>query len=299
MNSANDAGLWIKEIYQGNVGLSFKVEATLFAGQSAYQKIDIVKTRSHGIMLLNNGAIMLSERDEFIYHEMITHVPLFSHPDPRKVLIIGGGDGGAVREALKHKNIERIVLVEIDEMVINASREFIPSVSCALDNPRLEIVIRDGIDYVNAINETFDIVLIDSTDPIGPARPLFDKAFYQSVQGILTKQGIMVSQAESPFYDIAIQTAMLANQRPFFKQLHLYLFPTLTYPGGLWSLGFASQGVHPVLDFDFQRVDKAKLATQYYNPLIHTGAFRLPNFCKHKLLDPVDLRKSQKYTEKP
>jgi spermidine synthase len=286
----NALDLWVKETHQDSVALSFKVEKTLFSGKSAYQQVDVVQTAEHGGMLLNDGIIMVSERDEYVYHEMIAHVPLFVHPSPKRVLVIGGGDGGTVRELLKHEGVERIVMVEIDEMVINACREYLPSVSYGLDDPRVELLVDDGVKYVAAAPETFDVVLIDSTDPIGPAAPLFDRQFYQNVAGLLSDEGIMISQAESPFYDFKIQSSMLENQRPFFNRLHLYTFTNLTYPGGLWSFGFGSKGLCPLADFDPGRMDAEAVHTLYYTPEIHVAAFMLPKFVKENLsgvLDPL------------
>lgn len=279
MENKDSLDLWVREIYR-NAGLSFKVEKTLFSGESRFQKVDIVKSTAHGAILLNNGRMMLSEKDEFIYHEMIAHVPLFVHPLPRRALIIGGGDGGTAREVLRHQSIERVVMVEIDELVVNACRENIPSVSCALDDPRLELRIEDGVQYVSETKERFDIVLIDSTDPIGPAAPLFNRDFYKNVSSVLEADGIMVSQAESAFYDGETQQAMLTNQRPFFKKLHLYLFPMITYPGGLWSFIYSSQGLCPIRDFHPERAEKSGMKMQYYNPGIHYAAFMLPTFVK-------------------
>ena len=163
----NALDLWVKETHQDSVALGFKVEETLFSGKSPFQQVDVVKTKGHGAMLLNDGIIMVSERDEYVYHEMIAHVPLFVHPNPSRVLVIGGGDGGTVREVVKHQNLSRAVMVEIDEMVVNACREHMPSVSYALDDPRVELIIGDGVKYVESTDETFDVVLIDSTDPTG------------------------------------------------------------------------------------------------------------------------------------
>jgi len=286
-----DLNLWVWEIHKGTFGMSFKVQKTLFSGRSQFQKVDVVKTESHGVMLINDGKVMLTERDEFIYHEMIAHVPLFVHPNPRRVLVIGGGDGGTVREVLKHKQIDRVLMVEIDEMVVRACREHLPSVSCAMDDPRLELLIDDGIKYVADTDETFDVVIVDSTDPIGPATPLFDKPFYSGVAGVLEPDGILITQAESPFYDQEIQESMLLNQRPYFKKLHMYLYTTLTYPGGLWSFSYASKGLCPIQDFDRERVEKSGIRTKYYNPGIHRGSFMLPNFTAEKLtsvLDPIN-----------
>lgn len=294
MDTNSDLDLWVREVYKNDiVGLSFKVEKTLFSGRSEFQRVDVVKTKNHGVMLLNDGFIMLSERDEFVYHEMIAHVPLFTHPDPKRVLIVGGGDGGAVREIIKHPGVERVVMVEIDELVVNVCRKYIPSVSCGLDDPRVQVLIEDAVKYVGRSKEMFDVILVDSTDPVGPAVPLFDKAFYKKAVSLLGPDGILISQAESPFYDPDIQRPMLLNQRSFFKNLQLYLFPTLTYPGGLWSFGYASKGLCPVGDFDPVRVEKAGIPTRYYNPRIHVSAFALPNFVTENLgdiLDPIAYR---------
>ena len=282
--------LWIREVHKGIVGLYFKVERTLFSGTSPYQRIDIYETAGHGKMLFNDGIIMLSERDEFIYHEMIAHVPLFVHPAPRQVLIIGGGDGGTVREVLKHPIVERVVLVEIDKMVVDACRKYFPSLTSALGDPRLEIRYEDGVRYVSDVPQTFDVVIVDSTDPIGPAEPLFGRTFYENVSRALNPEGILVTQAESAFYDPELQQPMLTHQRPFFKRLHLYLYSNLTYPGSLWGFGYASKGLCPVRDFDPGRVAAANISSRYYNAGVHRAAFMLPTFIADQLgpsLDPV------------
>jgi spermidine synthase len=288
MTTKDSMELWVKEIYQETFNLGFKIDRTLFSGKSRFQQIDVVKTKSHGVMLLNDGSIMLSERDEFIYHEMIAHVPLFVHPSPERVLVIGGGDGGTVREVLKHPKVKRVVMVEIDDMVIQACRIHLPAVSCALDDERLEIRIQDGIKYITEAGEKFDLVIVDSTDPIGPAVPLFDKPFYKGISAALDSDGILITQAGSTFYDGETQHAMLMNQRPFFKNLHLYLYSNLTYPGGLWSFGFASKGLCPIQDFDGRRVESSGIVTSYYNPGVHRSAFSLPNFVAENLASVID-----------
>lgn len=280
--------LWTTETHKNIVSLGFKVQKTLFSGTSPYQQIDVIKTAGHGGMLLNDGIIMVSERDEFVYHEMIAHVPLFTMAEPKRVLIIGGGDGGTAREVLRHKTIERVVMVEIDEMVVDACKKHLPSISGSLDDPRLELIIDDGVKFAKKCKETFDAVLIDSTDPIGPAQPLFDRAFYENVSRLLSDDGVMITQSESPFYDPEIQQSMFANQRPFFEKIHMYTFSTLTYPGGLWSFGFASKGPCPIKDFDPERVEASKIETRYYNPAIHRAAFALPEFVKRKLAGLID-----------
>lgn len=288
MTDQHPLNLWVHEGHKGILETRYRVEKTLFSEKSPYQQIDVVQTAGLGRMLLNDGIVMLSERDEFVYHEMIAHVPLFVHPRPRRVLVIGGGDGGTVREIMRHESIERVVMVEIDEAVVRACRAHMPTVSCALDDPRLELRIEDGVRYVAECRETFDLVIVDSTDPIGPATPLFNRDFYEKAAGLLGPDGILVSQAESPFYDPELQEPMLRNQRPFFSRLHLYLFSTLTYPGGLWSFGFASKGPCPLADFAPNRVAAAGLETRYYNPGVHRAAFMLPNFVRDSLADVLD-----------
>lgn len=292
-NTGQDREQWVTESHREYMALSFRADKKLFSAQSPFQKVEIFRTKAHGNMLLNDEMIMLSERDEFIYHEMIAHVPLFVHPNPERVLVIGGGDGGTVREVLRHPSVKKAVMVEIDSMVVAACREHFPAVSCALNDPRLTLLIEDGVRYVKETSETFDIILVDSTDPVGPATPLFNKEFYEGAARILHDDGILISQAESPFYDEKIQRPMLMNQRPFFKKLHIYLFSNLTYPGGLWSFGFASKGLCPVRDFDPQRIKNANIRTRYYNADIHRSAFVLPSFVSENLegvIDTIDFR---------
>ncbi|MBU0987225.1 MAG: polyamine aminopropyltransferase [Proteobacteria bacterium] len=286
--SNHKTGIWINEIHRDTMAVSFKVIKTLFSGRSPFQQIDVVQTEGHGVMLINDGIIQLSERDEFVYHEMIAHVPLFVHPLPKRVLVIGGGDGGTVREVLRHRSIERVVMVEIDEMVVRACRKHLPSVSCAMDDPRLELRIEDGIKFVNETEEAFDVVIVDSTDPIGPSQPLFNRAFYERVASILAPNGIMVTQTESPSYYGEILHSVIKNQRPFFKKLHVYLYCNLTYPGGFWSFGFASQSRCPIHDFDPARVQASGISTRYYNSGIHRASFMLPTFMAENLADVID-----------
>jgi spermidine synthase len=288
MADPSESDMWIKEIHQGIIGIEFKVDRTLFSGTSPYQRIEILETVGHGRILVNDGAFMLSERDEFVYHEMIAHVPLFVHPAPARVLIIGGGDGGTAREVLRHPGVDRAVMIEIDEMVIAACREHLPTLSSALDDPRLELIIGDGVEYVAAGNEIFDVVIVDSTDPVGPARPLFGAEFYRNVARILSPDGILITQAESAFYDQDLQRRLLGRQRSHFRRIHLYLYSNLTYPGALWGFGFASKGLCPIADFDPGRFRSAGISTRYYNPGVHRGAFRLPNFVKENLAGVID-----------
>ena len=273
----------IEEAHPYHFSMKYQVDEVLFQGQSDFQRVDVVRTKGLGAMLLNDGLVMISEKDEFIYHDMIAHVPLFTHPHPKKVLVIGGGDGGTAREVLRHPSVERCVMVEIDSMVVEACREHIPQTSKSLDNPKLELLIEDGVRYMAEGEETFDVILVDSTDPIGPAQPLFGAEFYEDVERRLTEEGIVVAQGESIFDGSEMQEQLLAILNKTFSVTGLYNYNNLTYPGGFWSFVLGSKGPHPLHDFDERRVSRSGLEFQYYNPLVHRGAFALPTFQRKKV----------------
>lgn len=278
-----NSNLWIEEKFEDFLGLKFKVEKVLFSGKSEFQSVDVVETKGHGKMLLNDGLVMVTERDEFAYHDMISHVPLFVHPSPKNVLIIGGGDGGTAREVLRHDSVEKCTMVEIDSMVVEACREFIPQTSKDLDHEKLTLIIGDGVEFVKNTNEKFDVIIVDSTDPIGPAQPLFGEAFYQDVYNCLSEDGIVVSQGESSWYAMDIQQSLLKVLNAVFPQSYLYSFSNLTYPGGLWSFTFATKKHHPIKDFNAERVENSGLSFDYYNAALHSASFALPNFVKKGL----------------
>ena len=280
--------LWIEEKFEDFLGLRIKVEEVLFSGKSEFQSVDVVQTKAHGKMLLNDGLIMVTERDEFAYHDMISHVPLFVHPNPKNVLVIGGGDGGTAREVLRHSNVEKCTMVEIDGMVVDACREHIPQTSCAFENPKLNLIIGDGVEFVRDTQEKFDVIIVDSTDPIGPAQPLFGEAFYRDVYNCLSDDGIVVSQGESSWYAMDIQRSLLNVLNNVFEHNYLYSFSNLTYPGGLWSFTFASKRYHPVNDFEPARVKQSELDFEYYNEGVHSGAFALPSFARKGLEGLID-----------
>lgn len=278
--------LWIEEKFEDHLGIRFKVEKTLFSGQSDFQSVDVVETKGHGKMLLNDGLIMVTEKDEFVYHDMIAHVPLFIHPNPKRVLVIGGGDGGTAREVIRHKSVEKCVMVEIDGMVVDACKEFIPQTSSMLSDKKVELLIEDGVAYAKKAknnNEKFDVILVDSTDPIGPAQPLFGDEFYKDLFECLSSDGIIVSQGESPFYISDMQSKLMSIIHKLFPVVNIYNFHNLTYPGGLWSFTYASKKYHPVNDFDEKRVVDSKLEFGYYNAEIHKGSFALPEFQKKSI----------------
>ena len=243
----------------------------------------MVETEQLGNMLLNDGLIMCTEKDEFVYHDMIAHVPLFVHPNPKKVLVIGGGDGGTAREVLRHPGVEKCVMVEIDKMVVDASIAHLPITSSVFDNPKLELHIDDGLKFVKETKEKFDVVLVDSTDPIGPAQPLFGEEFYQDIYHCLSDDGIVVSQGESPFYEVPMQKKLMGIINKIFPISTIYNFSNLTYPGGLWSFTFASKKYHPINDFNPDRVSSFNGEFKYYNQRIHSGAFAIPSFMAKEL----------------
>lgn len=278
--------LWIEEKLEDFLGLRIRVEKTLFSGKSPFQSVDVVETRGHGKMLLNDGLIMVTERDEFSYHDMITHVPLFVHPNPKNVLVIGGGDGGTAREVIRHPSVEKCTMVEIDEMVVNACKEFIPQTSSKLSDPKINLIIGDGVKFVeDAVKngEKFDVILVDSTDPIGPAQPLFGHEFYENIFKALSDDGIVVSQGESPFYQTKMQNKLMEILHDTFPIVSIYNFSNMTYPGGLWSFTFGSKKYHPLKDFNSEKVKESGMEFEYYNSEIHRGAFALPNFMIKRL----------------
>lgn len=274
---------WADEEYRGIVRTGFRLKRRVFKGKSPFQTVEVVETAGHGKLLLIDGMTMVSERDEFVYHEMIAHVPLFLHSKPRRVLVIGGGDGGTVREVLKHKNIERCLLVEIDGLVVETSKKYIPMTAGKLSDRRSVVLIEDGVKFVRETPERFDVVIVDSTEPFGPAKELFGTAFYKDVKRILTEDGIVVSQAGSPFYEIGTIRNLDRILKKVFPVVDAYLFTNLTYPGGLWAFTYASKGLRPVKDFRPARVKAAKLPLRWYNADVHAGAFALPNFVRKAL----------------
>ena len=270
--------MWLEEHHEDFLIQKYRVEETLFHGVSEFQDVDVVTTKGLGKMLFIDGLAMISERDEFIYHDMIAHVPLFVHPNPKKVLVIGGGDGGTAREVLRHPGVAHAHMVEIDGMVVAACKQHIPLTAQAFDNPRLKLSIADGVKFTAETEQRFDVVIVDSTDPIGHAAPLFGPEFYRNVYRILEDDGIVVAQGESSFYMVEDQKSILASVNASFPKVHLYNYSNITYPGGLWSFVFASKGLCPVADFNAERVTQSGLAFRYYNPGVHRAAFCLPQF---------------------
>ena len=278
--------LWFTEEVTEGVRFSVKVQEQLFHGKSDFQTVDVYDTVDFGRVMTIDGKFMVTERDEFIYHDMIAHVPLMAHPDPKRVLIVGGGDGGTLREVLKHPGVETAVLCEIDGLVIDAARRFLPGLSCGFDDPRADVQVADGIDYVRNVTEPFDVILVDSTDPEGPATGLFNEAFYRSVDKALTDEGLLVVQSEGPLWNTRMVREIHATLESLYPIARLYTFPVPTYPLGYWSFTFASKRHGPMDRLDAERA--AGLETRYYNLDVHRAAFALPNFIRRETFGSPD-----------
>lgn len=271
--------LWFTENHSPGVRFSIKINRHLVSEKSEFQRIDILESEELGRILVLDGFLMLTEKDEYIYHEMITHVPMAVNPNIRRILVIGGGDGGAVRELCRFKSVEHIDLVEIDSRVVELCREYLPQTACSLSDSRVKIHYEDGLKFVRGAENEYDLIIVDSTDPFGPGEGLFTKEFYGNCYKALTEDGILVNQHESTFYDEYAAAMKRAHSRikAFFPIALVYQAHIPTYPSGHWLFGFASKKFHPV---DDQHADwwlEQGLRTRYYNQYVHSGCFALPN----------------------
>ncbi|MEM9441087.1 MAG: polyamine aminopropyltransferase [Pseudomonadota bacterium] len=273
---------WIEETLHPDFRFKMKVEEMLFEGRSENQHVAVVNNKTFGRTLYLDGVLQTSERDEFIYHEMLTHVPILSHGSVRDILIIGGGDGGMLEEALKHQTIERATMVEIDPSVVEMCRRHLPSISKgAFDDPRVDLVFADGVDFVKTTDKRFDVVIIDSTDPIGPGEVLFTESFYAAAKGVLKDGGILVTQNGVPFVqgDELAQTMRLF--KPLFADATCYLATVPGYVGGPMAFGFGSDALrHRQLSLETleARFADAAIDVRYYTPAVHLAAFALPGY---------------------
>lgn len=279
--------LWFTENHTENVRFSIKVDKQLYTGQSEFQRIDIFDSEEFGRVLALDGYVMLTEKDEFMYHEMIVHVPMCVHPNPRKILVIGGGDGGTVRELVKYSSVESVDLVEIDEDVVTACKEYLPQTAGMLEDPRVNTHFEDGLKFIRHHENEYDLIIVDSTDPFGPGEGLFTREFYGNCYKALTDDGIMVNQHESPFYAndaYAMQRAhkQIVNSFPIAR---VYQAHIPTYPSGHWLFGFASKKYHPYHDVDFEKWKKLGLKLKYYNTNLHSASFALPTYVEGLLKD--------------
>ena len=274
-------GDWFFEVEKSGYAQGLRVRRRLVRQQTPYQHLEIVDTDAWGPVLVLDGALQTSEFDEFMYHEMLVHVAMMTHPNPRRVLIIGGGDGGALRRVLEYPHVAP-VQVEIDAAVINYCKEYMPRISAgAYDNPRATVVVGDGIAYMKENQGAFDVVIVDSTDPVGPAIQLFESPFYTDVLRSLTADGLLVAQSSSPIFMKDDLKHQATNMRKVFPIVRTYLGVVTGYPGALWSYTIGSKQHDPA------RVDASRIAqrlaentapTRYYSPAVHLAAFVLPPF---------------------
>jgi len=276
-----DLDLWFTERQTKDMKISVRVKKTLHQELTPFQSLAVLDTEQFGRMLTLDNIIQTTVKDEFVYHEMITHVALNTHAAPKKVLVIGGGDGGAVREIIKHQSVEKAVHCEIDGAVIEASHRFLPEISCAMDDPRVEIIVDDGIKHVQENKNTYDVIMVDSPDPIGPAVGLFSVSFYKDIFASLKEDGIFVAQTESPFFNRDLIPGLYRDISGIFPVTRLYLAVVPTYPGGLWTFTMGSKKYDP-LEVDISGIPQ--LDTKYYSPDMHRACFVLPPFVKELLV---------------
>lgn len=256
----------------------YKIEKILYKGKSRFQEIMVFENPYFGRMLILDGVVQLTERDEFFYHEMLTHIVMHAHPNPKKVVVIGGGDGGTVREILKHKTVEKVYFVEIDKKVTDISRKFFPTVACNIKDPRIEMKNMDGADFVHKRPSDIDIVIVDSTDPVGFATSLYTKKFFTSVKNILTDNGLFVTHSESLLLGKDTVIEVQKTLKKVFPVVDLYTAPIATYPGNWWTFSVATKKLNP------RRMKrKFKIKTKYYSNEIHQYAF-LPKSLYDKLM---------------
>ncbi|MBA7525656.1 Polyamine aminopropyltransferase [subsurface metagenome] len=277
----NNKEIWIEEKLEIKNGRALKVRITksLEKIKSEFQEIEVVESQSFGKILLIDEVIMLTEADEFCYHEMIAHVPLCVHPKAKKVLVIGGGDGGTVREILKHDSVNEVDVCEIDEKVIEISKRHFPYLANSFDDPKVKIYCEDGNKFIKAHKDEYDIIIVDSSDPIGPAEVLFRREFYEAMYQSLKDDGIVVTQAESFFYHQKIIKALFSFIRDIYPISEYYYTLVPTYPSGIISFTFCSKKYHPINDFN--EIETLKLNNlKYYDRGIHKAAFNLPVFAQ-------------------
>ena len=279
--------LWYSEYHTPGVRFSIKVNSQLHSEQSDYQKIAVYDSPEFGRFLTLDGVMMLTQRDEFIYHEMLVHPPMAVNPDIRKVLVIGAGDGGAARELSRYPGIRQVDIVEIDRRVVEVCKEYLPTTACGFDDPRIRLLFQDGLKFTRSIENEYDLILVDSTDPSGPGEVLFTKEFYGNCYKALTENGIMVNQHESPFYAEDARAMKDAHKRicSVFPVSRVFQAHIPTYPSGHWLFGFASKGLHPIRDQQAQAWKALNIPTRYYNPNLHRGAFYLPTYVEEALCE--------------
>lgn len=277
--------LWFSQYHTDNVSLSIRSDSQVYSGASDYQRFDVLDTPEFGRMLVSDGDIVFSEADEFIYDEMVTHVPMAVHPSVKKVLIFGGGDGGVATCFAKYPEIESIDLVEPDENMVEVSKQYFPEQTEGLNDPRVHIYYQDGLHFLRTVQDEYDIIINDSNDPFGHEEGLFTKEFFGGCYKALKEDGIMVYQHGSPFFDEDEEACRSMHRKVFsiFPVSRVYQAHIATCPAGYWLFGFASKKYHPLQDFDAARWKARNIETWYYTTNLHVGAFMLPKYVEDLL----------------
>ncbi len=267
--------LWYTEKQTEHFGITAKIRETLVTEKTEFQHLAMIDTVEFGRMLVLDGMVMTTVKDEFVYHEMVAHPALVTHPNPKHVLVVGGGDGGVIREVLKHKAVEKAVLVEIDGKVIEYSKKYLPEIAGELDNPRVEVIVNDGYMHIHENKNKYDVIMVDSTEPVGPAVQLFERGFYQGIYEALKEDGIFVAQTDNPWFKADLIKKVNKDVKEIFPIVRVYCANIPTYPSGLWTFTMGSKKADPL------EVDEAgipELDTKYYSSRIHKAAFALPKF---------------------
>lgn len=282
--------LWFSECHAPDVKHSLRVNRHLYSKKSEYQQIDIFDTPEFGRVLALDGNVMLTERDEFIYDEMITHVPMSVHKNAKDILVIGAGDGGVVKELTRYDRVERIDLVEMDGEVIEACRTYLPENACRLDDSRVHIYFDNALRFIRRCSNEYDLIIVDSNDPFGPSEGYFTREFYGICYNALREDGIMVNQQGSPFYKHDAEAMQRSHKRIVntFPISRVYQAHIPTYAAGYWLFGFASKKYHPMDDLDSEAWNALNMHTRYYTTRLHKGAFCLPAFLEEMLKEVED-----------
>jgi spermidine synthase len=274
---------WYFENQLEGFGLNMKVKQRLYKGKSPFQDIEVMETFDYGNLLTLDGLVMVTERDEFYYHEILTHPAMFTHKNPEKVLIIGGGDCGTLREVLKHKSVKEAHMCEIDGEVVEVSKKYFKFTKPAIDDKRSTLFIEDGFKFLENNKNTYDVIIVDSTDPIGEAAKLFGEDFYNLCYNSLKEDGIVVGQAGCYMYSTDEPKGVHDILKNKFKISRIYTGLTPTYPSGFWSFYFASKSYCMKKDFDAEKVIQSAIQLKYYNEEIHVASTALPSFLRKSL----------------
>lgn len=267
--------LWYTEKQTERFGITAKIKRTLHTEKTEFQQLDMIETEEFGNMLVLDGMVMTTEKDEFVYHEMVAHVPLFTHPNPKHVLVVGGGDGGVIREVLKHPSVEKATLVEIDGKVVEYSKKYLPTIAGALDDERVDVQIADGFMHIAKSENEYDVIMVDSTEPVGPAVKLFEKGFYEGISKALKEDGVFVAQTDNPWFQQDLIRNVYSDIKEIFPITRVYTANIPTYPSGLWTFTIGSKTKDP-LEVSEDRFHD--IETKYYTKELHKAAFALPKF---------------------